>query len=100
MTNLFIADRYHVIRDSEKAPLIDGMVEVLDTMLTDNQVQHYFSLPIDPQDDEALNINYAVEDEMKFFLVYALWLKTVRKISDESIKRAMLRYGAGDKDEH
>ena len=95
MTNLFIADRYHVIRDSEKAPLLDGMVEVLDTMLNDNQVPHYFSLPHDPKDDEALDINYAVEDEMKFFLVYALWLKTVRKIDDESIKRAMLRYCAG-----
>lgn len=89
MTNLFIADRYQVIRDTEKYPIRDGMIEKLDAMLTEYGVTHFFTLPsADPEtglakDDECLNLCYDSKDEIVEHLVYALWLKTVRGFDDD-----------------
>ena len=95
MTNLFIADHYQKIRNTDEVPLRDGMVEILDTMLTDNSVQHYFSLPFDTSDDTELLLCYDGKDDMAFFLVYALWMKTVRRADDKHIVKAMLKHCAG-----
>lgn len=95
MTNLFIADRTKVIKDTDNYPINEGMIEKLDEMLTENGIQHFFTLPIDAtdgianNDEDCLNVFYDSKDEMAFFLTYALWIKTYRGADDEMIKKAM-----------
>ena len=90
---MFIADRIQVIKQREgEAEITNEMIEKLDQMLTEYGVQHFFSLPkgdnegIALDDDEILYIYYdRAQDEMTFNLVYMLWAKTVRNVSDERI---------------
>lgn len=95
---MFIADMYHNIKDTEEFPLEDGMVERLDEMLTEYKVDHFFSLPhpsdIDKDETASLMVGYDSKDDVTFFLVYALWLKSVRNAPDEMINKAMLRHCA------
>lgn len=92
---MFIADMYQNIKDTEEYPIEDGMVEKLDKMLTDNGVEHFFSLPriedTDKDETVALTVAYDSDKDMEFFLVYALWCKVVRGCTDELINKAMLR---------
>lgn len=37
-------------------------------------------------------VGYDSDDDTTFFLVYALWCKTVRKVPDELIHKAMLKH--------
>lgn len=86
---MFIADSYHVIRETEEYPVTEGMIEKLDAMLSEYGVPHYFALPnADPEtgyakDDEVLNLYYEAKDTKVWVLVYALWLKTVREYDDD-----------------
>lgn len=97
---MFIADMFYRIHDTEKYPLKDGMVETLDKMLTDNGIQHFFALPtnemIDADETVSLICTYDSDDDMAFFLTYALWCKTVRKCDDELINKAMMKKMAGE----
>lgn len=97
---MFIADMYYCIHDTDEYPLEDGMVETLDKMLNDNGIRHSFALPtneiIDRDETISLLCLYDSDDDMTFFLTYALWCKTVRKCDDEKIKKAMLKHMAGD----
>lgn len=99
MTNLFIANRYQVIKNNNECQIEDGMIEKLDEMLNEYGVKHFFTLPdgdgtgaaIDQ--DAVVNVFYDADtDEMTFFLVYALWTKTVRKMSDKRILNGMERF--------
>lgn len=95
---MFIADMFYCIHDTEEFPLEDGMIEKLDQMLTENGIKHYFSLPheasIDKDETISLECGYDSDDSTTFFLIYALWCKTVRKAPDEMIKKAMLKHCA------
>ena len=100
MTDLFIADRTQTIKDTEKHPIKEGMIEKLDEMLTANGIQHFFTLPIDAtdgianNDDDCLNLFYDSKDETVFFLTYALWTKMYRGTDDKTIKKAMQKFVA------
>ena len=88
---MFIADQMKPIKETEEFPVKDEMIEKLDQMLTEYGVQHFFTLPSE-QDEEGfvkdgyvLDLFYDSDDYMTFTLVYALWLKTIRKVEDEMI---------------
>lgn len=95
---MFIADRYHVIRETEEYQITEEMIEKLDSMLTEYGVQHFFTEPhADSEtgfakDDEVLDLYYEEKDEKVWVLVYALWLKTVRGYDkDEKIGTAVAK---------
>lgn len=99
MTNLFIANRYQVIKNTNDCTVEESMIEKLDEMLNEYGVKHFFTLPdgdgtgaaIDQ--DAVLNVYYDDDtDTMTFFLVYALWTKTVRKASDQRIINGMNKF--------
>lgn len=97
---MFVANRYQVIKDYEGVESVSNeMIEKLDEMLTEYGVQHFFTLPegdengIAINDDEIVYLYYdADKDEMTFGLVYMLWAKTVRKVSDERLAKAMKKF--------
>lgn len=99
MTNLFIANRYQVIKNTNDCEIKDGMIEKLDEMLTQYGVKHFFTLPegdgtgVAIDQDVVVNVFYDDDiDSTTFFLVYALWSKTVRKMGDKRIARGMERF--------
>lgn len=93
---MFIADSYKIIHDSEEYGLDEEMVNKLDSMLTDYNVNHFFSLPkeSDMEADEtaSLIVYYDSKDDVTFFLVYALWCKVYRNAEDSLIHKAMLEH--------
>lgn len=99
MKNLFIADTYHTIKETEDCLVTEEMIDKLDDMLTEYGVQHYFSLPTAADEDgyakdgDVLNVFYdASEDDLTWHLVYALWLKTVRGYkNDDKIRRSFAK---------
>lgn len=98
MKNLFIADTYHTIKETEECPATDEMIDKLDEMLNEYGVRHYFSLPTADEDGyakdgEVLNVFYdASEDDLTWHLVYALWLKAVRGYKDDDkIRRSFTK---------
>lgn len=96
---MFVADKYQVIKNREGLKDVDyAMVEVLDQMLNDNGIQHFFSLPegdddgIQIRDEEVTYVYYdSSKNDLEFKLVYMLWAKTIREVPDEKIKEAMKR---------
>lgn len=105
MTNLFIANRYQVVKNTEDCTINEGMIEKLDEMLTEYGVKHFFTLPDGDANGSAIDQDAVVNvfydddtDSMTFFLVYALWSKTVRKISDKRIIHGIEKY-IGRKDD-
>lgn len=95
---MFVATRSQVIRSYEGYEIEDGMIEKLDEMLTAYGVQHFFTLPLNSTDGianddrDVMNVLYDGDnDRMTFNLVYMLWAKTVRNISDDRLIRAMSR---------
>lgn len=96
---MFIADRFQVIKDYEGNTVGQGMIEKLDEMLTENGVEHFFSLPEGDKDgaairdDEVLYCYYdASKDAVAFLAIYVLWAKRVRGFSDERIKAGVKRH--------
>lgn len=94
---MFIADRYQNIIEKENETITEEMIEKLESMLTEYEVKHFFSLPIESKDGIAVNqdcilsIAYDSKDNVKFNLVYALWCKVYRKISDTRIINGLKR---------
>lgn len=95
---MFIATRYTVIKDYEDNHVNEEMIDKLDEMLTEYGVEHFFTLPDGDEngcaieDDAVLNVYYDdTKDEMTFMLVALLWAKSVRKMSDERIKKAIVK---------
>lgn len=96
---MFVADKIQVIKNREGLKDVTyEMVEVLDQMLTDNGIQHFFSLPegdddgIQIRDEEVTYVYYdSSKNDLEFKLVYMLWAKTIREVPDEKIKEAMKR---------
>jgi len=95
---MFIADMYQNIRDTEEYELTEELIEKLDKMLTENGIEHFFSLPrnedIDADETVSLTVAYEREKETAFFLVYALWCKVYRHADDALIQKAMLKHVA------
>lgn len=88
---MFIADTMKHIKENENYLVEEGMIEKLDKMLTEYGVQHFFSLPIETdengcaKDGYVLEVFYDSKDDLTFTLVYALWAKTIRNATDEMI---------------
>ena len=95
---MFVADTFVNIREYERQPEVnESMVEEFDRMLNEYNVKHFFSLPLESTDGIAddptcfLSISYNSEDDLTFKLVYMLWAKTVRGISEDRIWSAMYK---------
>lgn len=92
---MFIANHYTNIKDTEENPMTIELLEQLDKMLTDNNIQHFFAEPhtkdLEKEPDTYESVYYEDADEIAFFLVYALWCKQYRGLSDERIKKAMIK---------
>lgn len=92
---MFIANHYVNLKDTEEHPMTLDLLEKLDKMLTDNNIQHFFADPhtedLDKDPDACESVYYEDTNQMSFFLVYALWCKQYRGLSDEQIKKAMIK---------
>ena len=92
---MFVSDLYLNIKNTEEYPIREGMIEKLDEMLKAQNVQHFFSLPVESTDgiadngDHILSLHYDSRDDMIINLIYILWCKAVRNADDEKIMEAM-----------
>lgn len=94
---MFIADCYQDIKDTDEYPMTDELLETLDQLLDQFKVKHFFSMGYQADTDEDPDVVYNVMFEEKdlatFFLVYALWCKQYRGLTDEKLYKAMLKEG-------
>ena len=96
---MFIATRFQLIRETEDYAVTEEMISKLDEMLTNAGVTHFFTLPFNqedgfPADDHVACVFYDDDqDATAFACVYILWSKVVRKLPDEKIKKAMVKFG-------
>ena len=92
---MFVANMKCVIKDTKEHPIVDGMVETLDEMLTTYGVTHFFSEcskeDLEKDEDAYLTVFYDEAQNTVFDLVYMLWMKTTRNCADELIHKAMVR---------
>lgn len=96
---MFMADVKQVIKDREENRVTTEMLEILDEMLNDYEVKHFFTLPdgkdgIAFDDSHVANVYFEESDRMTFSLVYMLWFKTVRHVEDVKIANAMKKVSA------
>lgn len=98
---MFIGTRYQVIKDYEDCIVEEGMIEILDEMLTEYGVEHFFTLPDGDENGIALDDSHVVnvyyddtKDSMTFSLVFLLWSKTVRKMRDERMEKGIVKWSA------
>lgn len=94
---MFIADSYQNIKDTDEYPMTYELLEDLDQMLDKYNVPHSFNMGYQPDIDADPDVTYAVmyekKDHSTFFLVYALWYKYYRGLSDEKLYKALLKEG-------
>lgn len=92
---LFVADTTKTIKDTDKHPVTEEMIEKLDAMLNEYGITHFFTLPINStdgianNDEDYLNVFYDSKDSLSFNLVYALWCKVTKRVEDELIYKAL-----------
>lgn len=85
------------IKDTEAHPMTEAMLDKLDEMLTQNGVEHFFTLPVEATDgiatnpDDYVTVFYTEAKRMTFNLVYMTWAKVVRNVSDEDILKGMAK---------
>lgn len=94
MKLLNVFDCYKIIRNHEELKDVDEeLIYKLDEMLDQAGVAHAFmecrSEEIEADDNAVVTVIYNEEDDTKFFLTYALFIKIYRGASDEMINRAM-----------
>lgn len=90
---MFLADRFITIHEKEKYPITEELIEKLDEMLTQYNIQHFFSLPISnldgtAADDEVVSISYESKDEVTVELIICLWSRIHRNYEQEMIYKA------------
>lgn len=94
---MFIAERYQNIKDTDEYPMTYELLETLDQLLDQFNVKHFFTLgsqaDIDEDPDVVYSVMYEEKDHSTFFLVYALWCKHYRGLTDEKLYKAMLKEG-------
>ena len=97
---MFIANEYLHIKEKEGKEVTEEMVEKLDEMLNQYNVQHFFSEPMNENEDDEIDnvlaIFYEDKDRQTFYLVYMLWCKTVRNIEEQKIWKAMKKAGTNN----
>lgn len=95
---LNVFDHYQIIQDTEEHPFDMGLLEKLDEMLNIYGVAHAFTIPhqetLDEKPDACIEVDYCEDDHMTFSLVYALFCKTCRKITDRKLAGALERVAA------
>ena len=97
MKKINVFDTYQIIRDREGLANFDEeLLEKMDAMLDQVGVDHAFAEcrneDIMADEDSVITVMYNREDDMKFFLAYALFLKTYRGGTDEMIDKAMRKH--------
>lgn len=94
---MFIADRYQNIKETDEYPMTNELLETLDQLLDQFNVKHFFTIgyqaDIDEDPDVVGSVMYEDENHATFFLVYALWCKQYRGLTDENLYKAMLKEG-------
>lgn len=94
-----VFDTYLAIKDREGQPdMDDTLLEKLDEMLTTYGVAHAFSLPHEKTLEECpeatLEVVYDSSDDITFNLVYILFNKTYRGVTDKAVAKAMVKVSA------
>lgn len=95
---MFVADHKITLKNKEGwNDITNGMVEQLDRMLSDYGIQHFFTLPEGDEDgfvtnDEEYYLFYNEKDSDEMFLIYALWMKRWRGISEKELHSGMKKY--------
>lgn len=97
MKKVNVFDTYKIIRDRNGfTNFTEELLEKLDEMLDQFGVAHAFcecrNEYIEEDDSSVITVMYNGEDGGKFFLVYALFIRTYRGATDEQIKEAMSRH--------
>lgn len=94
---MFIAECYQNIKDTDECPMTNELLETLDQLLDQFNVKHFFTMgyqaDIDEDPDVVYSVMYEEKDHATFFLVYALWCKQYRGLTDEKLYKAMLKEG-------
>ena len=93
-----IYDSRIIIKNSTEFANAD--LDLLDEMLTDYAVEHYFKLPsleeTDKAEDEGeeaiIELCYMVKDEDTFALVYMLWMVHNRGADHKKLVKAMAKF--------
>ena len=86
-----VFDTYVTIKDREGHPdMDDTLLEKLDEMLTTYGVPHAFSLP----HEKTMEVAYDSSDDITFSLVYILFNKTYRGVTDKAVAESMIKVSA------
>lgn len=76
----------------------DTLLEKLDEMLTTYGVPHTFSLPrektMEDCPEAVLEVAYDSSDDITFSLVYILFNKTYRGVTDKAVAESMIKVSA------
>lgn len=94
-----VFDTYVTIKDREGHPdMDDTLLEKLDEMLTTYGVPHVFSLPhektMEDCPEAVLEVAYDSSDDITFSLVYILFNKTYRGVTDKAVAESMIKVSA------
>lgn len=101
MKKVNVFDTYKIIKDREGfTNFTEDLLEKLDTLLDQVGVDHAFcecrDEEIENDADVVVTVMYNREDDEKFFLAYALFIKTFRGVTDQMIRSAMIRHLANE----
>lgn len=96
---MFVADHKVTLKNKEGwNDITNGMVEKLDRTLSDYGIQHFFTLPEGDEegfvinDEEEYYLFYNSKDADEVFMIYALWMKRWRGISEKELHSGMKKY--------
>lgn len=94
-----VFDTYVTIKDREGHPdMDDTLLEKLDEMLTTYGVPHVFTLPhektMEDCPEATLEVAYDSSDDITFSLVYILFNKTYRGVTDKAVAESMIKVSA------
>lgn len=90
-------DKHMTIKEKNGRVVTQEQLEKLDEMLTEYNVEHFFTYPMDAtdgianNDEDVCEIVYESKNSGTVFLVIALWHKTYHGLTDEKLAEAMVK---------
>ena len=97
MKKVNVFDTYKIIRDKDGfTNFNEDLLEKLDALLDQVGVDHAFcecrNEEIEDDANVVVTVMYNAEDDEKFFLAYALFIRTFRGANDQMVRAAMIRH--------
>ena len=97
MKKINVFNVYKNIKDSEKyGDFTEEMLEKLDEMLNEYGIDHAFaecrSEDLEADANCTVTVLYNIEDDTKFFMVYALFCMKYRNLEEEEVEKCMKKH--------